>query len=146
MSVLENAISAYDLLRERRLDVPERFSSHGKISVKTADIDPVEIFEKSKKFSKFPLFRLYVGNRTYRATKPIIIHIYQEDEWYFAENETLVLTGTGTSIVEAIHDLEQHIVHFWNYYKQLPDTKLTGDALRLKQIYSDLLIEDKAEK
>lgn len=141
MSELQEILTPYQLLQERRSDVPESFSLLGKIKVDTADLDPAELFAKLEKSSRFPLFELHVGHQKYHAIRPIIVHVYQDEEWFFAENETLNLTGSGSSVEEAVGDLEEHIVHFWHYYKHLPDDKLVGDAVRLKKVYSDRLLK-----
>lgn len=81
--------------------------------------------------------------KEYRVTKPIKIHIYSEGNLFFAENEALVVVGTGISAAEAIDDLCKHIIHFYQYYKRLSWSKVTGDAVRLKKIYESLFVESK---
>ncbi len=142
MSELQETLTPYQLLQERRSDVPESFSLLDKIKVNTADLDPPDLLGEFKTSSKFPLFQLYVGDRRYQAVKPIIVHVYRDEEWFFAENESLNLTGSGSTIEEAVHDLEEHIVHFWYYYRSLSDRKLVGDAVRLKRVYSDHLLKE----
>ncbi|MBF0515856.1 MAG: hypothetical protein HQK97_01890 [Nitrospirae bacterium] len=66
-----------------------------------------------------------------------------EEEVFFAESETLVVVGTGSSENEAIDDMCKHIVHFYHYYRKLPLDKVTGDAIRLKKIYETLFVETK---
>jgi hypothetical protein len=116
-----------------------------RINVKTADGDPdLDLAEISKGYVKqkmYPLFQLYVQNKRYFAVRPIIVHIYHDDGMFFAENETLLLTGMGVSVEEAVYDLEQHIVYFSKYYRELSKDKLIGDAIRLKEIYFGLLAE-----
>lgn len=92
--------------------------------------------------TRVPLLRLYVDSHTYRTQIPIEVHIYKEGEWFFAENETLVLVGSGKSFEEAMYDLQQHIIYFWRRYNQSSENNLMGDAIRLKNIYSNLLIEE----
>lgn len=142
MSPVGSVFSPYGMLQERRTEVPENFSLQGPVRVQTADLDPVELFEHLAKPSTFPLFRLHVFHRTYRPAKPILVHLSREDGWFFAENETLGLVGTATSAEAAILDLERHIVHFWNTYRGLSDAKVTGDAVRLKRLYTSLLTEE----
>lgn len=142
MSPFSNAISPYDLLQERRAEIPARFSSQGPARVQTADLDPVELFERLTKPSKFPLFCLHVFQRTYRPVKPILVQLSRDGDWFFAENETLAIVGTGASAEAAILDLEQHIVHFWRTYRELPDDRVTGEAIRLKKLFANLLTEE----
>ena len=88
---------------------------------------------------KFPLFQLTISGRTFLPSKPIGIMVTQDGAWFFAENEALNVVGTGGSLEEAVLDLEHHIVHFWQYYRSLQDSQVTGDAVRLKHLFSNLL-------
>lgn len=99
-------------------------------------------FERSRAqgFSA-PLWTIFHKTKQHKVSKPIKVRIYFEDNLFFAENETLVVIGTGSSVTEAIDDLCKHIVHFHNYYKKLSRDKVTGDAIRLKTIYETLFIE-----
>ena len=94
---------------------------------------------------KFPLFRLTVSGRTFFPSKPIGVQVAQDGSWFFAENEALNVIGTGRSLEEAVLDLEHHIVHFWQYYRSIQDSQVTGDAVHLKKIFSNLLAEDVCE-
>lgn len=78
-----------------------------------------------------------------QVSKPIKVHIYLEGDVFFAENETLVVVGTGSTPTEAIDDLGRHIIHFYHYYRKLSWDKVTGDAVRLKKIYETIFIETK---
>lgn len=90
---------------------------------------------------KFPLFQLRISGRTFFPSKPIGINVTQDGAWFFAENEALNVVGTGGSLEEAVLDLEHHVVHFWQYYRSLQDSQVTGDAVRLKNLFSNLLSE-----
>lgn len=94
---------------------------------------------------KFPLFQLTIPGRTFLPSKPIGINVTQDGVWFFAENEALNVIGTGGSLEEAVLDVQQHIVHFWEYYGSLQDSQVTGDAVRLKKIFSSLLAETTCE-
>ncbi|MDP2682275.1 MAG: hypothetical protein Q8P28_05645 [Deltaproteobacteria bacterium] len=89
-----------------------------------------------------PLWTIPVKKKHYRSTKPIKVYFHVDDNVFFAENETLVVVGTGKSLTEAMADLSEHIIHFYNYYKKLPFDKVTGDAIRLKKVYETLFIEE----
>lgn len=71
----------------------------------------------------------------------IFIQLRREDGFFFATNDTLSLCGTGTSWEEAMIDFTQHLTHFYNYYKKMPESSLTGAALKLKTLYLNLFIE-----
>ncbi len=90
---------------------------------------------------KFPLFQIRVSGRIYSSLTPIGVQVTQDGSWYFAENEALNVIGTGRSLDDAVLDLEHHILHFWQYYRSLQDAEVTGDAIRLKRLFSGLLVE-----
>lgn len=106
---------------------------------------PSKVTEATLKPFKFPLFQLTVSGRTLFPSKPIGVHVTQDGPWFFAGNEALNVVGTGTSLEEAVLDLQHHIIHFWEYYGSLQDSQVTGDAVRLKQLFSNLLAEAACE-
>ena len=88
-----------------------------------------------------PLWTIPSKTKIYKVSKPIKVRIYQEENFWFVENETLVIAGTGNSREEAIDDFCRHIIHFHKYYKKLPANKVIGDAVRLKKIFETLFSE-----
>ena len=141
MTIAGNPTNPYGI-EEWKSKFPENFTSRWKKDdVEFSEFDQESAFQQFKKPSRIPLFRLQIEGQSYRLSKPIIVHIYREGEWIFAENERLVLTGTGSTEEEAIQDFKQHINYFLNYYRQLPTERLTGEALRLKEIYSKILLD-----
>ena len=42
---------------------------------------------------------------------------------------------------EAISAFSEHLVHFYAHYKRLDWNNVTGEAMRLKEIYEDLFEE-----
>jgi hypothetical protein len=89
-----------------------------------------------------PLWTVETPEKSFKMTKPISVRVYFDDDLFFAENDTLLLYGSGISPEEAIVDLELHIIHFYQYYKSLDWSQVTGDAKRLKSLYENLLIEN----
>ncbi len=103
---------------------------------------PDKEFRNSMGRSQFtPLWTVTTKTRIFKVAKPIKVRIYSEDNLFFAENETLVIIGTGSSAMEAMDDFCRHIIHFYHYYKKLSWDKSTGDAVRLKKLYETLFIE-----
>lgn len=89
------------------------------------------------------IYRLFKENKRYLTNKPIAVKIYQDEGLFFAENENLNVCGTGETSQEALVDLYLHILHFYKYYREIDEERLIGDAIRLKKLYHDLLIEEK---
>lgn len=133
----------YDMIEERMAGIPESYKSCGVEEVGTEHlIDPQQIFSHIRKHKPTPLFRLYGAQNFFLTPKPIVIKIYRDEDMFFAENENLVVCGTGETSQDAIQDLCLHIIHFFEYYKKIDKGNLTGDAVRLKELYENLLIEE----
>lgn len=88
-----------------------------------------------------PLWTIPSKTKIYKVSKAIKVRIYQEENFWFVENETLVIAGAGNSREEAIDDFCRHIIHFHKYYKKLAANKVTGDAVRLKELFETLFSE-----
>jgi thioredoxin reductase len=74
-------------------------------------------------------------------SKAIAARIHSDGPYYFAENETLAVYGTGLTAVEAVEDLKTHIAHFYKYYRDLPENRAATEALRLKHLFAELFQE-----
>ncbi len=87
------------------------------------------------------IYNSFQGEKKYVFKQPIAVKIYQDEDLFFAENENLNVCGTGDTIQEALEDLQSHIIHFYHYYKDIRNEQLLGDAVRLKEVYCNLVIE-----
>lgn len=137
------AEETHNVIEERMAYVPENYKSSAIAEVGTATVvDPQEVFSKPRKHQPIPIWRLQVKARKFYTLRPISVEVYRDEDFFFAENENLAVCGSGCSLQEALNDLCLHIIHFFEYYGKLDRTKLTGDALRLKGLYQNLLIEE----
>ena len=131
----------YDLIKERRRYLPSNYRSTSVTEVGTANIiDWQQVFKNKKTIF---IYRLFKENKRYLTNKPIAVKIYQDEDLFFTENENLNVCGTGETSQEALADLYLHILHFYNYYREIDEERLIGDAVRLKELYHGLLIEEK---
>jgi len=131
----------YDLIKERRRYLPSNYRSTLVDEVGTAKIiDWQQVFKNKKTIY---IYRLFKENKRYLTNKPIAVKIYQDEVLFFAENENLNVCGTGETSQEALADLYLHILHFYNYYREINEEQLTENAIKLKKLYHDLLIEEK---
>lgn len=89
-----------------------------------------------------PLWTISSEGKKLKPKKPIKVHVYKDGEFYFAENETLDVYSVGTSVRETIENLEAHIIYFWEHYNNLSREQATGLAVKLKDIYSNLFVEE----
>lgn len=132
----------YEEIREKMAYIPKDYVSTRAWGVETAGIiNPQDVFARRIKSYTAPMWRIQKETKKYYTPKPISVRVYQDDDFFFAENDTLAVCGSGDSPQEALQDLGLHIIHFFEYYKGLDELQLMGDAIRLKEIYKDLLIE-----
>lgn len=82
------------------------------------------------------------GTRTLTLKLPLLVSLTTEDGFFFALNDMLRIVGTGSSEAEAMEDFCSHVVHFYDYYRALPDDKVIGQAVLLKQIFEGLFVEE----
>jgi hypothetical protein len=131
----------YDLIEERRRYLPSNYRSTLVTEIGTTNIvDWQQVFKNKKTIY---IYRLFKENKRYLTNKPIAVKIYQDEGLFFTENENLNVCGTGETSQEALADLYLHILHFYNYYREINEERLTENAIKLKKIYHDLLIEEK---
>ena len=88
-----------------------------------------------------PLWIFRTDDASLRSRKAVAVRIRSEGNFVFAGNDSLAIEGTGLTTPEAIDDFCLHVTHFYKYYKGLAAERLTGDALRLKALFSDLFVE-----
>ncbi len=136
-------VDSYEEIKERMEYIPINYKSTRAIGVGTATaIDPQQVFTDRAKPYITPMWRLRSMTKRFYAPIPIAVKVYRDEDFFFAENENLVVCGTGYTPQEALQDLELHITHFFEYYKNLDNSQVAGDALRLKILYKNLLIEE----
>jgi hypothetical protein len=104
--------------------------------------DPIHDNKVIRQIKFRPIFRIYSGRKKFKLTKTILVKIYRDEDIFFVESEKLLLYGTGDNTEEAIQDFNLHIIHFYEYYKNIDPNKLTKKALKLKKFYTNLLIEE----
>lgn len=136
---------AMTLRREDEIfrDFPIGFSSLSQASVDDAPTYVEQLLSNAPTSQSFKVPLLYLGveGRRFLPEKPIGVQVTQDGAWFFAENASLNVIGTGKSAEEAVLDLQHHIVHFWEHYRAIQDTQVIGEAVRLKRLFSNLLVE-----
>ena len=112
-----------------------------KKSIETADsINANKILEEKSHPIK-PIFKIQINNTPHALNTPISVKISSDSESFFAENETLSLYGCGDTEEEAINDLCVHIAHYYEYYKNIAADKIAGNAIKMKALYENLLMD-----
>lgn len=125
---------------EPRLPSPELLARPAR--VRTADsLDPISAAARSK-LRAAPVWRIEHERRSIRLTRPLLVRIYAEEGYVFMQNETLAICGTGRSLEEAMADFSIHVLHFYQYYRSLPEAKVMSEAARLKSLFQSLFVEE----
>ena len=135
-------LDTYEQVKERKAYFPDMYTTTAPSVVGTAaQSSQPESYFRSGRFSSSPLIEFRGEQKKYVTSKPILVKVYRQEDIFFAENESLVLCGTGASREEAVLDFMKHVDYFYNFYKRQSESNLIGDALRLKKIYDNLLVE-----
>ena len=134
-------MDAYEQVRKRKEYFPDEYKGVAAYVGTAAQSIQPESYFYSGHFNTAPLMEFRSEQKHYAASKPILIKVFKVEDVFFAENESLILSGTGTSREDAVLDFVGHVHYFYNFYKRKNENELTGDALRLKKIYENLLIE-----
>lgn len=131
-------------IKERMSQIPDNYRRMAVSQVGTeVSIDPYQVFSQQlPKNQAAPLWKISSAKKKFYTPIPISVRIHREDNLFFAENENLAVCGTGDTPQEALKDMGLHIIHFFEYYKKIGPDQITGDAVRLKEVYKDLLIEE----
>lgn len=137
------AVDSYQVREERQDYLPANYL-HSEVRVDTAKEIVGEDLLRSlpSRQHMTPLWSVGTHGKRFKTVKPLSVRVYFEEGLFFAENETLFLYGTGMSPEEATEDLGSHVIHFYQYYKALDWSQVTGDAIRLKRLYEGLLLEE----
>lgn len=132
-----------ELAMERMSRIPEKYNpvdisqniTAPEISFREVSSDIIG--SKPLILSRFP-----VKTKRYCTAKPIRVKVYRDDDIFFAENETISVWGAGETQQEAIEDFCEQVLYFFEHYKKIEKSKLSELALKLKEIYKDLLFEE----
>jgi len=94
--------------------------------------------------SRLPLllWRIESARTRLRATSAITVHVRSENDFVFAENESLAIFAHGRTADEALEDFQEHVAHFFEYYSRLRTDQVIGDAIRLKELFAGLFVKE----
>jgi hypothetical protein len=70
---------------------------------------------------------------------PILLRVAIEQGEYFVENEALRIFGNGRTLQEAVESFSHDLAYFWEYYLNLSEDQVAGEAVALKQCYAELV-------
>lgn len=139
---LSQISDGYASVIERQRFVPNHYRKN---EIDVSDIsgfDKTSWVKRSTQF-KTPVWKFSYKNKTILASKPISIEIKKGEAHFFAENENLGIYSIGESYNCAIKAFCEELIYFYNHYKNLPWTRVTGEAKRLKKLYEELFLKNK---
>lgn len=94
-------------------------------------------------FRSAPIWHVRYEHRCFRLVRPLLVRVRQDEDFCFAENDTLRLVGTGTNSEEALADFCLHLVHFHQYYTRIPAGEIVGEGKRLKRLFEGIFVEER---
>ena len=69
------------------------------------------------------------------------ITILKDEDSFFADNQILNISSSGSTIGEAIQDFHSQVLYFYDYYKKLDEKNVTPKAAAIKKIYEEKFFE-----
>jgi len=129
---------SYELRKERSESFPQNFK-RCLVPISTApESDIPSWFSGFSVVIKTPAWEFSSSYATVRARKPVLVKVTRGETLFFVENETLDIFATGETREEAKRAFDEHLIYFYNHYKNLSWDRVTGEAERLKRLYEDL--------
>jgi len=125
---------SYKLISNRVLDVPDGCKKSVDRVSTGAEIDVQPFLNYLT--NKMPAWAFRYKRKVLYSTLPVDVNIRREDMFYFAENETLKIFVVGDTLNEAMRVFAEQLLYFYEHYKGLTPDKVTGEAEKLKQLYS----------
>ena len=128
---------SYALRKERSESFPQNFKRCF-FPISTAPESDIPSWFSGLPVVKTPAWEFSSSYATVRALKPVSVKVTRGETLFFVENETLDIFATGETREEAIRAFNDHLIYFYNHYKNLSWDRVTGEAERLKRLYEDL--------
>ena len=90
-----------------------------------------------------PIWEFSYEEKKFTLKNPLKIDVEIEEGNYTVENDELgIYANNENSFLEAYHEFLEHLVYYYNFYKDLSDEEIVGKAVTLKAIYSELIEEN----
>ncbi|HEX8407654.1 MAG TPA: hypothetical protein VF883_02240 [Thermoanaerobaculia bacterium] len=86
-----------------------------------------------------PLFSFVVAGANKALRHPLLLRVAIEQGEYFVENDALRIFGVGRTLQEAVKSFSHDLGYFWEYYRELGDDQVAGEAVALKKRYAELV-------
>ena len=128
---------SYELRKERSEFFPQDFKRCS-VPISTAPESGTPSRFSGSPVVKIPAWEFSSSYATVHARKPVLVKVTRGETLFFVENETLDIFATGETREEAIRAFNEHLIYFYNHYKNLSWDRVTGEAERLKRLYEDL--------
>ncbi len=125
---------SYELRNERAQCVPGNYERSVASVATAAEIDVRPSLNYLA--NKTPAWAFRCQRKVLYSTLPVDVNIRREEMFYFAESETLKIFVVGDTLTEAMSAFAEQLLYFYEHYKGLTPDKVTGEAKKLKQLYS----------
>lgn len=131
--IVDDIVQSYEI-RNLRLEpaIGEKYM-HSDITAPEIDVQSWLDYSRAK----IPVWQFYAHGKSILSKKPVSVKINKGEVLYFAENETLGIYVTGESSEVAIKEFTEELFHFYEYYSNLHESKVIGEAQRLKLLYDE---------
>ncbi len=85
---------------------------------------------------KFPAWLFVADGVRLHTANPVQIVVERSGPTYYAECQRLHVIAQGATRAEAIDDLNNQVVYFYERYSKMGPDEVTGLAAELREIYS----------
>lgn len=131
---------SYELINDRVQDVPDDYERSTASVATAAEIDVQDRLNYLA--NKMPTWAFHCQRKVVYSTLPVIVNIRREETFYWVDNETLKIFVVGETLAEAMETFTEQLLYFYGHYKGLTPDKVTGEAKKLKQLYSTYFKEE----
>ena len=94
-----------------------------------------------KGVNKLPVWQFRYQDHEIHSSKAVSVKFTYTEGYVCAENDTLGILAVGESRAEAIEAFGEQLIHYYNHYKNLEKTQVTGEAEKAKELYMNLFHE-----
>lgn len=85
------------------------------------------------------LNEIEVGGRLFRLRQPVDVTVSVEDGLWINETKALSIVAVGDTKDEALRSFRDDFSILWDQIASAPDDSLTGDAIGVKRVLSDMV-------
>ena len=133
----------WDIISERKGYVPDGYRASGPAERTGADVTVEPGVSAAS--SVIPVRSVRVGRTRLRAQELFPVKLSIGDDHFFVESENLGIYAAGKTFQAAVEDFCEQLIDIYEHYKSLNARQVTGDANRLRRLYTQMFVEEQVD-